>query len=489
MARERMTRRRFLAKAAAAAAGLGVLGLGAQCGATPTPEIIEKVVKETVLVEKEVVKEVPKEVVKEVEVTKVVEKEVPLPVVGTKKLVRFIVSSWIVAEVPTDEQARLFNDAHPDIEVKVESTAAGWGAEGWGPKVMSQIREKKLEWCGTMVMFPWMHIVDRAKSGMHVPMEEYIAASQEPGADTMLEDMIPVLLEDIKYEGHIYGIPYAFEAETFNYRKDLYDAAGWTEPPETWDELYAACADFKKTHEAEEILPYAWAGSLYTALHPYIHSATETPYTEDGLLDWMGAGVECFKFMRTLVEAGFTPPHGGDGWWETFQKGKLGAALTDQSRTVWGEKIWGRQTVECSPTQTKVKGGGAGTLFYTSCATLFQNAPYPQEFVDFLIWLYGPANGTMQRAVIDSGKNPVYQSVYDEIIAKDPNYTDYMWMKDIIDIALGSLVHPRNSYWLPQSTAYAKWAPQYFEKGSKLTAEETAKNILDEAKAEIAKML
>ncbi|HID65229.1 MAG TPA: hypothetical protein EYP49_21135, partial [Anaerolineae bacterium] len=44
-----------------------ILSLLAACGPTPTPEVIEKVVKETVVVEKEV--EVTKVVEKEVEVT------------------------------------------------------------------------------------------------------------------------------------------------------------------------------------------------------------------------------------------------------------------------------------------------------------------------------------------------------------------------------------------------------------------------------------
>jgi ABC-type glycerol-3-phosphate transport system substrate-binding protein len=66
MARERMTRRRFLAKAAAAATGLAILGLGVQCGPTPTPEVIKE------LVEKEVTKVVEKIVERPVETTKVI---------------------------------------------------------------------------------------------------------------------------------------------------------------------------------------------------------------------------------------------------------------------------------------------------------------------------------------------------------------------------------------------------------------------------------
>jgi len=79
MSGKRVKRREFLRLSATAALGAAV----AACA--PTPEVIEKIVKETVVVEKEVVKEVEKEVTKVVEVekeiTKVVEVEKEITVV------------------------------------------------------------------------------------------------------------------------------------------------------------------------------------------------------------------------------------------------------------------------------------------------------------------------------------------------------------------------------------------------------------------------
>jgi len=412
--------------------------------------------------------------------------------------VRFIVSSCGIGEKVSSDafcveklkgEASSFNEAHPEIEVQVESIPACWGDEGWAPKVLSQIQEKKLEWCGMMVMFPFIEIAAWAKSGIHVAMEDYIAASKEPGADTMLEDMFPFALEDAKYQDHIYGIPFCFDAQTFNYQKRLYDAAGWQKPPETWEELHSACADFKTVHEAEGKLAYAWAPSLRSSLQPYVYSATEKPYTEDGLLDFMGAGVECLEFMRSLVEAGFTPRHGSDSWWELLAYANLGAALADFFVSRWIPWELGEAGMPVSP-QSKVKGGGAGIFFNTECSSLFQSAPYPQELVDFLVWTLGPANTAMQTWIVTQmDRIPVYQSVYDEILARDPLQADYTsWVKYIRDVAAGSVMAPRNEYWPAEAAAYEKWAPQFFEEGSELTAEETAQKMLDEVKGEIAKM-
>jgi hypothetical protein len=69
----RLTRRSFL-RIVAAPASLIVLGLGVQCGPTPTPQIIEKVV--TQIVEKPVEQVVTTIIEKPVEVTRIVEKKV-----------------------------------------------------------------------------------------------------------------------------------------------------------------------------------------------------------------------------------------------------------------------------------------------------------------------------------------------------------------------------------------------------------------------------
>ena len=71
-----LTRREFLRDAALVGVGLAA----AACGPTPTPEVVEKVVKETVVVEKEVEKVVTKEVV----VTPTPAPAVPTPTVPAK---------------------------------------------------------------------------------------------------------------------------------------------------------------------------------------------------------------------------------------------------------------------------------------------------------------------------------------------------------------------------------------------------------------------
>src|SRR5215203_3240808 len=48
---------------------------------------------------------------------------------------------------------------------------------------------------------------------------------------------LPAPISAMTYEGAIYGIPYFTDAGMLYYRKDLLEQVGFSDPPETWDEL------------------------------------------------------------------------------------------------------------------------------------------------------------------------------------------------------------------------------------------------------------
>jgi len=100
MSKQKMSRRRFLQGALLSAAGAAA----AAC----QPKTV--VVRETV--------EVEKVVEKEKEVTRVVE----AAPAGGPKMIRIMLSSWAVAEVPFDQMAREFSDKYEDIEVKIDTS-------------------------------------------------------------------------------------------------------------------------------------------------------------------------------------------------------------------------------------------------------------------------------------------------------------------------------------------------------------------------------
>jgi ABC-type glycerol-3-phosphate transport system substrate-binding protein len=485
-----MTRRRFLGKAAAAAAGLGVLGLGAQCGATPTPEVVikevEKVVKETV--------EVVTEVEKEVEVTKVVEKVVEVAPKGPK-VVNIMHSSWCLQEIPMDRMAAIYNDLHRgEVEIRLSATVSGWDT-----KVLKMQEDKNLIFNGGLISgIPRWGLASQVANGMIAPWEDFIAASKEEGADRIKKpDMIPLCYDSQIWLGHNWGIPYSYENITYNWRTDYFAEVGYDDAPKTWAEKKEVAVLLDEKFRPEGIVPFSWVGGGHTDIMAEYMSSVKEPFTDiegkeytmNGRVNWRSPEmIAAWEYMRSFIDEDLTLPHGMDDWWPMYQKGKLAAVQAQSSRGVWGQKIHGQARVMTSLVPEKEVGSGCGTIYWNNSPTLFRLAPYPQEHVDFHIYDVGPANEDMQKAIIESGKTPVYEWCYGDLIEKDAAFVTYMWMLAMRKQAETTYLLWPDTYWDIDYKYHGKWRVKYLEKGSTMTAEELVGLIQDEATAEIETM-
>ncbi len=474
------SRRSFLRLAALGAAGV----VAAAC----QPKVVEKIVVQTQVVEKQVEKVVEKPVEKVVEkVVKetVVVKETAKPAGPTEKLVRVLLSSWAVGEIPFDAAAREFTDSHPGIRVQVQTTF-----EGWDTKVIAQINDGTLEWSAAGILTPFLDMKRWTATKMIQPMDDYISASKEKGADKILTDMIPAVKADASFEGKVYCIPYSFENITYNWRVDYAKAVGVTEAPATWDDWLKVAIELKKWGKDQKIYPTAVVAALWTSVGALICSATDKPYGDDGLIKWQSPEmIESLNFLqRLVVKEELTPPHGDDGWLDAYYAGKVASVQAQSSRGVWGQNAFGTDKVATSPIPVKAKGGpSAGSVYWGNGVALLNKCKYPQEAMDYIIFTMGPQNLGFQKTVIRTGKTPVYNSAYTEIIEKDPQFRTYQWMIGMRKDVEKSVVTPRNTYYLIQHTMWAKHRIKFLDPGSTMKAEEVAKLVLDDSKAEIAK--
>jgi multiple sugar transport system substrate-binding protein len=197
-----------------------LLALVAGCGPTPTPEVVEKVVKETVVVEKQV--EVTKEV--QVVVTATPEPEAaPEPVTLTL---------WKYASgMPTqkewvDKWVKVYEEENPHITINYEEFPfAGYQAEVL-PAAFASGDAPDVFWetpAGTRFFY---------ESGVLLPLDDYLSEEYKNG-------LTSAALESAMYDGHIYSIPFEWDATSICYRTDIWEEMGLTEEdiPETWDEL------------------------------------------------------------------------------------------------------------------------------------------------------------------------------------------------------------------------------------------------------------
>jgi len=214
MSEKKLSRRYFLQSAAVLTAGLA-----AACA--------PKVVKETVLVEKEVERVVKETVEVEKEVTRVVEKQLPAEK-GLVKI-RMHVFSGIYADF-CRRRAEDFNKLKPNIEVSVEDVP---GAEYW-TKIRAMFAAKQLgdvfwNWISGGVASELFHL------GLQLPIDDFINAE---GFD--LGPWYPNVVEGLRLNGHTIGLsPHANPGWcVLYYNADILESVGIKpEPPKTWDEL------------------------------------------------------------------------------------------------------------------------------------------------------------------------------------------------------------------------------------------------------------
>lgn len=56
-------------------------------------------------------------------------------------------------------------------------------------------------------------------------------------------------------DNKVYGIPWYVDTRLMFYRKDVFERAGFKNPPKNWDELYTLCVRIKETHKTKDKYP------------------------------------------------------------------------------------------------------------------------------------------------------------------------------------------------------------------------------------------
>ena len=195
MSENRMSRRDFLRVAAGAG---GAALLAAACGA---PEVV----KETVVVEKEVEKIV----------TVVAEPEVTVLTFGRH---------WSIAfRGHQEEWDNMFMERHPDILIKRtyntwsehNQIVPTWAAAGELPDII---------YVHGRYAFPWNH------EGITVSIQDYVDSDTEFNVKGVWEEALRLY----RYKGKQYEIPYDHGPIILGYNKDLFDEAGASYPTEDW---------------------------------------------------------------------------------------------------------------------------------------------------------------------------------------------------------------------------------------------------------------
>lgn len=151
---------------------------------------------------------------------------------------------------------------------------------------------------------PWLP--EFAANGYLVPLDDVVT-------DEDRDDFLPHTLDTTSYDGKLYGLPYMVHNTVLYYRTDLFEAAGLTEPPATWDEYreYAKVLTDRDAGIWGTIIAGKQDGEVATRYESYLKQTGSDIADADGVptLD-TEAGLEVFDMMSAIQFQDVSSPPG-----------------------------------------------------------------------------------------------------------------------------------------------------------------------------------
>jgi multiple sugar transport system substrate-binding protein len=266
-----------------------------------------------------------------------------------------------------------FQAANPNIKITLENVSwdlaheklLAWIASGDTPDI-SVIGPK---WLPELIQLDGLQ-----------PFDPYVD-------ETFLGNFPASLTEPLTIDGQVYSIPEALSTRLMYYRTDLYEQAGFSEPPTTWDEFVEV---LQAVNSPPETYGFSIQGSGDETVwyYTYFMLGAGGYFTdEDG--NWRlnsPENVEALQFMVDLVnEYKVTPPDPTSIAQETVQ----GLFTGGNASTYWGPP-WTLPAIspDVAPNvglaDYPTKSGEPAPLYIQDSFVLFKDAGQPAAAVEFL---------------------------------------------------------------------------------------------------------
>ncbi|GAB4534877.1 MAG: ABC transporter substrate-binding protein [Anaerolineae bacterium] len=300
MSGKKVSRREFLRLTALGGAGLAAAGC-----AVVTPQVVEKVVKETVVVEKEVEKVVT---------------ATPEPRPEAETYVLFYNTLFHSGDAQAMERiVTLYNETHEDTQLTL--TQGQWAQ--YYAQLMNAVIAGNPPQIGIVhtTMLPEMYPA-------LMPLEDTPAGNLLEIAGIKAEDYMQPLWEAGEKDGHRYLIPLDSHMFGLWYNKDIFREAGLDpeDPPQTMEEFVAAADAIKEAgyyafHPAEDALPRKLRRAWFVFYWQQGGQLFDEDYTQATFNNEQG--LKALEFLVSIVqERGWNDP-GTDGF-KQFTAGELG---------------------------------------------------------------------------------------------------------------------------------------------------------------------
>ena len=235
------------------------------------------------------------------------------------------------------------------VEAELSGKIVGWG---WDPldvsyqSVIPMFKEQFPQAEVEVVNVPWDDIHPKLTASIEAgtgdpdfsAVEGYLAPQfQGSGVMDLTEHMAPYMdkvapakFAEVQSGGKVWGVPWELPPAAILYRTDMFEEAGITEIPRTWDAFLTELGP-KLTKEGEQYL-FAMEPAVSPTFYwyrPLLYQIGSGYFTEDGtiligddksrrVLQWMYDAIHTYKYALTGTEY-----FEGPSWWSALKDNKV----------------------------------------------------------------------------------------------------------------------------------------------------------------------
>ncbi len=146
-----------------------------------------------------------------------------------------------------------------------------------------------------------------------------------------ISNLIPKFLNDGRYQGTDYGIPFTTSTRALYYNKKIFAAAGISSPPTTWAELQADAAKIKAKGYIGYGMPLGSEQAQAELLLWFLGNGGGYVNSSGNYVIDSAQNIATLNFMKQLAASGDTQPNPGGtdrkDVWAQFAQGKIGMVL------------------------------------------------------------------------------------------------------------------------------------------------------------------
>jgi len=317
------------------------------------------------------------------------------------------------------KQVKKFNQEHPNIQVKYQSTP--WS--NWYQTFSTAIASGTAPDISTGAGYQAFQFYDQ---GAILPIDDVI---EEWEAEGKLDDFFPGTIDTLKYDGHYVSLPWGLDLRVYYYRKDFFEEAG-IEVPTNFDELRAAAKALTNDSGRYGLITPSDTGGTHYLFQLMLNNGGGI-FTEDKKVDFMNErNVEALQLYGDMVKDGSVNPAGagmvGDDAIKSFGQGDAAMILEGP-----GFKNRFPEMEDKIEVMSPLEGfnGDKGTVMWVNNLMIYKETKHPEEAKTFLkwwsenslpLWKEGNLEQLSARKSFSEDAyfqdNPVTKIVYDEYV-------------------------------------------------------------------------